>query len=261
MLLGGTVWLRPYVFIFLGAYLLLATWHLGGGRALAFLVLGYLIVLAGGARLHQLGLSFRRISLHPRHPGPGTLGGRGPFHGFPVLRLSGLCQLLPWPCWPWAGAAGRGWGFLLEEEPRISSWRVLILGAVLMVALDMVIDPVALRGYRWFLGQIYGYPEAGVYFGITLSQFWGLVPGGPGPHPRPAIPGHPPAAIPGGTGAAGLSLPGPAGARPLPGNSGIQPVHDLLDRGNLPGLGGSLYLPAFSDLAGAESLLRGRVKG
>ena len=53
----------------------------------------------------------------------------------------------------------------------------MILGAVLMVALDIVIDPLALRGYRWFLGQIYGYPEGGVYFGITLSNFagWFLV--------------------------------------------------------------------------------------
>jgi putative membrane protein len=36
---------------------------------------------------------------------------------------------------------------------------------------------VALRGYRWFLGQIYGYPEGGVYFGVPLSNFagWFLV--------------------------------------------------------------------------------------
>ena len=46
-----------------------------------------------------------------------------------------------------------------------------------MVTLDIIIDPVALRGYRWFLGQIYGYPEGGVYFGVTISNFagWFLV--------------------------------------------------------------------------------------
>ena len=42
-----------------------------------------------------------------------------------------------------------------------------------MVSLDIVIDPAALRGYRWFLGQIYGYPEPGAYFGIPLSNFGG----------------------------------------------------------------------------------------
>jgi uncharacterized membrane protein len=44
---------------------------------------------------------------------------------------------------------------------------------VLMVTLDIVIDPLALRGYRWFLGQIYGYPEPGAYFGVTLTNFGG----------------------------------------------------------------------------------------
>jgi putative membrane protein len=37
----------------------------------------------------------------------------------------------------------------------------------------MIIDPVALRGDRWFLGQIYYYPEGGVYFGVTLANFLG----------------------------------------------------------------------------------------
>jgi hypothetical protein len=39
--------------------------------------------------------------------------------------------------------------------------------------LDVIIDPVALRGSRWFLGQIYGYPQPGVYFGVPISNFAG----------------------------------------------------------------------------------------
>jgi putative membrane protein len=41
----------------------------------------------------------------------------------------------------------------------------------------MVIDPLALRGSRWFLGQIYGYYEEGVYFGVPLANFlgWAIV--------------------------------------------------------------------------------------
>jgi putative membrane protein len=67
-----------------------------------------------------------------------------------------------------------GWRFFLAGETAPTrSWRPVILGAVLMVTLDIVIDPLALRGYRWFLGQIYGYPESGVYFGIPLSNFGG----------------------------------------------------------------------------------------
>jgi putative membrane protein len=53
----------------------------------------------------------------------------------------------------------------------------LILTSLLFVLIDVVIDPVALRGDRWFLGQIYGYPEPGLYFGVPLANFlgWGVV--------------------------------------------------------------------------------------
>ncbi len=37
----------------------------------------------------------------------------------------------------------------------------------------MLIDPVSLRGSKWFLGQIYYYPVEGIYFGVTLSNFLG----------------------------------------------------------------------------------------
>ena len=40
-LLWGTLVLRPYVFIFLSVYLWLATWHLGIGRTLIYLLGGY----------------------------------------------------------------------------------------------------------------------------------------------------------------------------------------------------------------------------
>ena len=103
-LLAGTVSLRPYVFIFLGAYLLLATLHLGAGRAVAFLVLGYLISWAAEFCAIHFGFPLRGIPLYPRHPGPGTLGGRGALHGFPVLRLPRLCQLLPGADGPDPGA-------------------------------------------------------------------------------------------------------------------------------------------------------------
>lgn len=47
------------------------------------------------------------------------------------------------------------------------------VGAILFTLLDVVIDPLSLRGYRWFLGQIYGYPDYGSYFGVPLSNFGG----------------------------------------------------------------------------------------
>jgi putative membrane protein len=45
----------------------------------------------------------------------------------------------------------------------------------LMMALDVVIDPLAVRGDQWFLGRIFFYPEPGLYFGVPLSNFAGWV--------------------------------------------------------------------------------------
>lgn len=42
-----------------------------------------------------------------------------------------------------------------------------------MALLDVVIDPLAVRGERWFLGRLFTYPEGGIYFGVPLSNFHG----------------------------------------------------------------------------------------
>jgi putative membrane protein len=72
----------------------------------------------------------------------------------------------------------RGADVQLVETHRVrQSWSVALLAVILFVCLDIVVDPVALRGSRWFLGQIYWYPEGGIYFGVPLSNFvgWAIV--------------------------------------------------------------------------------------
>jgi putative membrane protein len=58
-----------------------------------------------------------------------------------------------------------------------TSWPVLGLTVLFFAFIDMVIDPVALQGYRWFLGQIYFYPERGVHFGVPIANYigWAVV--------------------------------------------------------------------------------------
>ena len=177
LLLGGTIALRPYVFIFLGVYLLLATWQWGAGRAAAFLILGYLISWAAELCSIHFGLPFGEYLYIPA-----TLDRELWVAGVPLMdSLSYVFIAYASYCLALL-ALGRGrwqgWGFHLEDEAAWQlSRRTLILGAALMVSLDIVIDPAALRGYRWFLGQIYGYPEGGVYFGVPLTNFagWFLV--------------------------------------------------------------------------------------
>jgi uncharacterized membrane protein len=53
----------------------------------------------------------------------------------------------------------------------------VVLAGVLMTGLDVVIDPLAVRGDRWFLGRVFHYAEPGIYFGVPFSNFagWALV--------------------------------------------------------------------------------------
>jgi len=61
---------------------------------------------------------------------------------------------------------------LLPLDAR-TSWPVFGLSVLCFVLIDMVIDPVALRGDRWFLGRIYYYPEPGVHFGVPIANYLG----------------------------------------------------------------------------------------
>ncbi|GKS65996.1 hypothetical protein YTPLAS72_33000 [Nitrospira sp.] len=58
-----------------------------------------------------------------------------------------------------------------------TSWSVYGLTAFLFAFIDMVIDPVALRGDRWFLGKIYYYPDPGWHFGVPMANYvgWAVV--------------------------------------------------------------------------------------
>lgn len=170
-LLWGTVVLRPYVFLFLAAYLLLATWHLGLGRALLFLLAGYL--LAWGSELSSIHTGFpygRYIYIEAtRNQELWVLG--VPFmDSLSYVFLSYASYTLAWLA---LSPGLRSRGDLMAQPQSLLAGRELVLASVLMVMLDVVIDPVALRGYRWFLGQIYGYPEYGIYFGVPLSNFFG----------------------------------------------------------------------------------------
>ncbi len=70
--------------------------------------------------------------------------------------------------------ATKGANSVTLETPAIRhSWAVLVLGAFLQTFLDIIIDSVPLQGRHWFPGQIYGYYEAGLHFGVPISNYAG----------------------------------------------------------------------------------------
>ena len=172
-LLWGTVLLRPYVFAFLLVFLIAATHHLGWRRTLAFVPVGYgLAWLSEFASVHW-GFPYGDYYYIYTTAGRELWVAGVPFMDSLSYVFLSYCAYAT-ALFLLSPVARRGGELVIRETPELRrSWRTMLLGAFLFMFLDVVIDPVALRGSRWFLGQIYGYREAGAYFGVPVSNFIG----------------------------------------------------------------------------------------
>ncbi len=174
-LLLGTVTLRPYVFVFFAAYLCLAVTHLGLKRTALFTVLAYLVAFlcewssAVAATGFPFGLYYYIDQTSHRELW---------IAGVPFMDSLSF-TFLSYVSWELAvtllGRVQAGWRDVqvVDGATVRRRWSTALLAAFLMMYLDIIIDPVALQGDRWFLGKIYYYPGGGSYFGITLANFLG----------------------------------------------------------------------------------------
>jgi putative membrane protein len=172
-LLWGTVLLRPYVFIFLFSYLTIAILDMGVKRSILFTILGFGIAFAAEYSSTRNGFPFGFYSYIETTRDQELWFSNVPFMdaiSFSFLSyVSYTLSLLLW-----CPLKKNGWDIRLAETHSVKhSWRVILTGAVLMMMLDVVIDPVSFLGDRWFLGQIYTYKEQGEYFNIPLTNFGG----------------------------------------------------------------------------------------
>lgn len=161
----GSLIIRPYVFAFLLLHLFGTSALLGWRRTAGFTLITWGVALLAEHSSIRTGIPFGWYYYIPRTAGRELWIGGVPFFDslsftFLLVASYGLA---------WFLLAGRS----LRGAPRPGRVRHLILTSLLFVAIDMVIDPVALRGERWFLGQIYGYPEPGAYFGVPVANFLG----------------------------------------------------------------------------------------
>jgi uncharacterized membrane protein len=67
--------------------------------------------------------------------------------------------------------AGRSLATFLSR----SKVALAVLGAVATMAVDLVVDPVAVRGSQWFLGDLFHYRTHGPWFGVPLGNFAGWI--------------------------------------------------------------------------------------
>ena len=160
-LLVGTVALRPYVFAFLAVFLLAGAADLGWRRVLGFAGCVWPVAWLAEFSSTRIGIPFGLY-----HYTQLTRGRELFLADVPVMdSLSFTFLAYASFCLARVALAGRA-----PSRPYTA-----VVAGTLMMALDIVIDPLAVRGDRWFLGNLFYYPEPGVYFGVPLSNFAGWV--------------------------------------------------------------------------------------
>ncbi len=172
-LLIGTVALRPYVFAFFGAFLLACVPHVGWKKTLVFTGVGYLIAFSSEKLSISTGFPYGWYYYLDTTSHQELWVGGVPFFDSLSYVFLAYCSYST-ALFILSPLATRGHDLVTLETRAIRrSWAALVLGAFLQTFLDIVVDPVALQGRRWFLGQIYGYQEMGVHFGVPLSNYAG----------------------------------------------------------------------------------------
>src|SRR5215831_209555 len=174
-LLLSTIAYRPYVFIFFACYLFLAITHIGWRRAALFTVVAYGVALLceWSSAVYATGFPFGLYYYIDR-----TSDRELWIAGVPFMDSLSF-TFLSYVSWEVAtillGRLKASWRDVqaLNSGDARKRWSTAMLAAFLMMYLDIIIDPVALRGDRWFLGKIYYYPGGGSYFGITIANFLG----------------------------------------------------------------------------------------
>ncbi len=172
-LLWGTVLLRPYVFIFLTVYLIIAILNMGVLRSLLFTVLAYSIAFICEYSSTRNGFPFGFYTYIDTTRDQELWISNVPFmdslsFSFLIYVSYTLSLLL------WAPLIKNGWDIRLGEIGNIKySFKVITSASILCMLMDVIIDPIAFMGDRWFLGKIYFYREPGDYFHIPLTNFAG----------------------------------------------------------------------------------------
>jgi putative membrane protein len=160
-LLVGSLVLRPYVFLFLLAFLAAGIRDLGVRRTALFLGWVWPLAFLAEFASTRIGIPFGLYHYTGDTRGQELFIADVPFFdslSFTFLAYAAFClaRLV-----------------LRQSRPVL----LAVEAGALMMFLDVVIDPLAVLGDRWFLGRVFWYPDGGPYFGVPLSNFagWWLV--------------------------------------------------------------------------------------
>src|SRR3989338_5813836 len=156
-LLINTIIARPYVFFYTLIALIIAYYALGLFRTILFWVLSYSVAFVCEYSSTRNGFPFGLYHYINKNPNE--------------LYVSNV------PLWDSLSFAFLAFtSFIIAKLITHQSGRkfyTLFLAPALLTFVDIIVDPIANLGERWFLGKIYYYEYPGIYFGVPISNFSG----------------------------------------------------------------------------------------
>ena len=172
-LLLATIALRPYVFVFLAAFLFSSIVNFGLRTTLFFMLFTYVVAFTcEWSSVHNgfpFGLYHYVAATRDREIWIAGV----PFFdslSFTFLAFASytLALLISAPLYR-EGVDLR----LLETRALRRAPRVWMMAALFMTMVDWVVDPLSVLGDRWFLGRIFWYDPPGPHFGVPISNYLG----------------------------------------------------------------------------------------
>jgi putative membrane protein len=175
-LLGKTLLLRSYVFVFLAMALGVALSLMGRTRTIAFFLITWIVAFVCEYASTRTGIPFGWYVYNESTHGQELYLSNVPFMdslSFTFLLFASYCLSLLFL----SPSLRRGSALYIPYTSRALSWPMLTLSVLFFALIDVIIDPLALRGDRWFLGKIFYYQEPGVHFGVPIANYvgWAVV--------------------------------------------------------------------------------------
>ncbi|MGZ4213703.1 MAG: carotenoid biosynthesis protein [Actinomycetota bacterium] len=157
MIVLRTIGHRWYAFAFLIAFFWAASAERSWKRALRFIAISSGVSLAAEYVSTHWGFPYGRYDYIA------TTHGR-------ELYISNVPLFVPisFGTVVWAGRA-------LANRPGASRTRLIWGGALFAAAIDLIIDPITLRGGTWFIGPLYSYRSSGPWFSVPWSNYAGWI--------------------------------------------------------------------------------------
>lgn len=159
MIVLHTLGRRWFVVAFLVGYFAASVPERGWKASIRFAVIAYGVALAAELSSTRNGFPFS----HYTYTGD-TRGDELYLSNIPAFVPAGYAVMI---------YAGRSIATFVTR----SRAALVAIGAVATMAIDLVVDPVSVRGSQWFLGHLFDYATPKPWFGVPLANFggWTLV--------------------------------------------------------------------------------------